>query len=314
MNRKGRWAGAAAVCLLTAMPVTAVEMGGFDIYVDSGEDWSYPDDWDGSTGGTGNGTDSVTTGGAGNGTGSVTTGGTGNGTGSVTTDGTGNAGDSVTAGSTGNSGNASAGGGTGSSGNTSAAVSTGDAGNSSSSGSTGNSGSTASAGGGFSAGEGGSSGSMATAGGGTSSAGTTAASTPTPLPSLSPTEMPSPTVTLKVSASPAPSVSVPQAEGQDRLVPSYYEEDWKENYGRKEYPVSFACLPLEESGAPALWVRSDGCVQLLSFRVNGVECSWHWEGNFAVPETEKGKDSVEMEVTALTEGGNLVYWSGESGG
>lgn len=73
----------------------------------------------------------------------------------------------------------------------------------------------------------------------------------------------------------------------------------------------------EKSQTPRIRIISEGSVQILSLRVNGAECSWHWKGDWVVPDeesravkNEKGRKNNysgnTLELLAVSQGGKLI--------
>lgn len=53
---------------------------------------------------------------------------------------------------------------------------------------------------------------------------------------------------------------------------------------------------------------SQGSVQILSFRLNGTECPWHWEEDCIIPDMEDNKVE-EIELLAISQGGKLIKFT-----
>jgi hypothetical protein len=67
----------------------------------------------------------------------------------------------------------------------------------------------------------------------------------------------------------------------------------------------------ERDFIPKILVKSDYEIYVLSYRVNGIEVLWHWEGNWLIPE-DAGLGEGENEVTLLLLEDGRRLWEMES--
>ena len=76
----------------------------------------------------------------------------------------------------------------------------------------------------------------------------------------------------------------------------------------KDESVKFYCTQnTDSSHTPQIQIISKGSVQILSFRINGTECPWHWEGDWIIPDTEDENVKVkEIELLVISQGGKLI--------
>lgn len=129
-----------------------------------------------------------------------------------------------------------------------------------------------------------------------------------------PASVPVPTVTPQPTATPAPVPSptptpVPTSTLTPELPYVYYRKQLPPQPQVKDEEVEFLCTLAEASGYPEITVRSEGSVQILSFRINGTEVPWHWENDRMILETEREdaenwKENPEIEILFLPQGGS----------
>lgn len=75
----------------------------------------------------------------------------------------------------------------------------------------------------------------------------------------------------------------------------------------KDESVEFKCTQNpDNSHIPQVQIISKGSVQVLSFRLNGTECPWHWEGDWIVPEVAIDGDTNKIELLVVSQGGKLI--------
>lgn len=120
--------------------------------------------------------------------------------------------------------------------------------------------------------------------------------TPTPAPTATPT--PGPTMVLTPTSTPIPSPFVEQT------LFTYYKKQESVSPDFKDYPVKFTYGEKNEKESnTVIEVESEGSVQILSLRVDGKECPWHWHGKQII--LQVGADKGKIEILTFIRGGKL---------
>lgn len=93
---------------------------------------------------------------------------------------------------------------------------------------------------------------------------------------------------------------------------TYFNRDYKSS-GR-QYSANCEVRFLTEKEPDAgdrveIKVESEEAVQILSIRLNGKECSWHWEGDILAVEADRRAEGNRLELLAVTEDGSLVSFA-----
>lgn len=133
-------------------------------------------------------------------------------------------------------------------------------------------------------------------------------STPTPIstatlvPALTPTKKP------ELVQSPTP-VSTPTA-GASEQVKKKKKNDAsqirKKSQWSQDERIEFKT---QIKKYPEIHIISQGSVQVLSLRLNKMECPWHWEGDRICLERGGEKDENTVELLVISQGGKLVKMS-----
>ena len=147
--------------------------------------------------------------------------------------------------------------------------------------------------------------------------------TSTPVPTPKPTKHPKPTKTPKSTQTPTPKSSKKKNKKKQNKAKKTEKDNTntdnskvlqnKEDQGDtaeythvKDESVKFYCTQnTDSSHTPQIQIISQGSVQILSFRINGTECPWHWEGDRIIPEIDD-KNVKEIEVLVISQGGKLI--------
>ena len=75
----------------------------------------------------------------------------------------------------------------------------------------------------------------------------------------------------------------------------------------KDEPVTFQCTQNPDNPhTPQIQIISQGSVQILSVRLNGIECLWHWEENCIIPDTVISDNTNKIELLVISQGGKLI--------
>lgn len=120
--------------------------------------------------------------------------------------------------------------------------------------------------------------------------------TPTPSVMPTPSATPTPSVTLSPTPSPKPySTSAAEEPFQ------YYRRNVK-NRNKMEVKVTELKFPVSAKVKRAeIRVRAKGWVQVLSLRVNNKEADWRWEKDVLVIEQEEIPEDSEIKILIVTE-------------
>lgn len=74
----------------------------------------------------------------------------------------------------------------------------------------------------------------------------------------------------------------------------------------KDEPVEFHYKQNPDKPCtPQIQIISQGSVQILSFRLDGTECPWHWEEDWIIADIEDN-NVEEIELLAISQGGKLI--------
>lgn len=122
----------------------------------------------------------------------------------------------------------------------------------------------------------------------------------TPVPSPEPTPTSSPTVTPKYEQ---------KIENNTRKVLKYYNNnnDFRGEQKTEKCRVDFIYGEMtSEETVPEIEVVSKGALSILSFRLNGKECPWHWEENRIVAERKPENEENKIELTAVLDGKDVI--------
>lgn len=136
-----------------------------------------------------------------------------------------------------------------------------------------------------------------------------------PTPTLSPTSSPTPEPTLLSSPTPLPEPTltpspVPTMSPTPKLVDSLYVNKGGTYYNKYQVsaekdidlPEIFTYKEEIPKGAPAeIEIKMQGFLQILSLRLNGRECPWHWKKQKLVLDAEMDKDTNKIELIAFSE-------------
>lgn len=140
----------------------------------------------------------------------------------------------------------------------------------------------------------------------------TVTNTPKPRISFTPKPTFSPKPTKKLTATPkAPHKTKDQEADKQKLALSYYQTDERiasssETQKKKENcPVFHAEIHEDRI---SIHIRGNDPVQILSFRLNGKECNWCWQGKVLQAEVPKGtgKD-LKAEILVYVRSGKLYH-------
>lgn len=130
--------------------------------------------------------------------------------------------------------------------------------------------------------------------------------TPTPELALSPTPKPVLSATPVPTPSPAITPENTQELEEDKLKSFLYYNNHNILEGRKEaknYKVDFHHKKnIAEGEILQIEIRSECVLSVLSLRLNGKECPWHWEGNRIVLESKIKKGNNKIELLAALDG------------
>lgn len=147
--------------------------------------------------------------------------------------------------------------------------------------------------------------------------------TSTPVPTPKPTKNPKPTKTPKSTQTRTPKSLKKKNKKKQNKAKKTEKENTKtdnskvlqnrEDQGNtaeythvKDKAVKFYCTQnTDSSHTPQIQIISQGSVQILSFRLDGTECPWHWEGDRIIPETED-ENVKEIDVLVISQGGKLI--------
>lgn len=134
----------------------------------------------------------------------------------------------------------------------------------------------------------------------------TAIPTPTviPTPSVTPTPSITPTLTVtptpRVTPSPTPSPNTYSTSAAEEAF-RYYRRNVK-NRNKMEVKVTELKFPVSAKVKRAeIRVRAKGWVQVLSLRVNNKEADWRWEKDVLVIEQEEIPEDSEIKILLATE-------------
>jgi hypothetical protein len=126
-------------------------------------------------------------------------------------------------------------------------------------------------------------------------------STPSPIPSVTPVISEKPTISVTPTQHPAPFPSIsPTPKPTPTAVPSptpTISALFRNN------PVTL--IHNEETtqdGFPGIKIQSQSAFQILSVRLNGEECFWHWEEDILVVERtpdKKNENMLQMTIRLL---------------
>lgn len=146
--------------------------------------------------------------------------------------------------------------------------------------------------------------------------------TSTPMPTPQPTKNPKPTKTPKPTQTPTPKPSKKKnkkKQNKVKKIENKSTDNFKElqntdaqldtvKYAHaKDEPVTFQCTQNpDNSHIPQIQILSQGSVQILSVCLNGTECPWHWEEDKVVSDTEADGDQNKIELLAVSQGGKLI--------
>ncbi len=137
-------------------------------------------------------------------------------------------------------------------------------------------------------------------------------SSPTPAPTRKPKKTKTPTSTPKVSNNPGIS---PGSKKQQKLALSYYETNEKaassseadKNTADEKLPEFF--MEIQDSHIQ-LTIKQNASMtplQILSFRINGKECTWHWQGEKLTAEIPKDISSIKKAEFLLSMCSGKLY-------
>lgn len=130
---------------------------------------------------------------------------------------------------------------------------------------------------------------------------------PDPTPSASPTPCASPTPEATVTPIPTP-MNTPPAEEPFQ----YYRKKKKSSERAEESVTEFIFKAPSGVKRAEIRVRAKGWIRILSLRLNGKEVPWHWEKESLVLEEEKIPKASEIQIM-LTAEGEVFADSFESG-
>lgn len=123
--------------------------------------------------------------------------------------------------------------------------------------------------------------------------------TPTSVPAL--TKAPDIPETLLFTATPEPLPTVTPAPGL-----SFYRRHSDEGSERTQLSVYYHKETAEACEKPQFLITGKGTIHILSVRINGAECPWHWKENLVVIDTAAGKATNCVELLALYEAGEEI--------
>lgn len=135
-------------------------------------------------------------------------------------------------------------------------------------------------------------------------------STITPIPSQ--TSKPSQTPKPSQTSDPFPSLS--QTIDSNTIKSHFFKHFlFEQSTPQKtqhlpDVPVDFLHQEqIQEGDCPSITLCSEGSVQILSFRINDREGSWHWKENSIIADTPIGKGEYQIQLLVLTQGGKTAY-------
>ena len=145
-------------------------------------------------------------------------------------------------------------------------------------------------------------------------------STSTPIPTPKPAKHQKPTKTPKPTRIPTPkSVKKNKRTQNSTKKESKNAGDFKNSKNEdvqvytgkyahtKNEPVEFQCIQTpDNSHTPQIKIVSQGSVQILSVRFNGMECPWYWEEDKIILDIKKDAKINKIELLVISQGGRLI--------
>lgn len=133
--------------------------------------------------------------------------------------------------------------------------------------------------------------------------------TSTPIPRSE--ENPKPTKTPKSTQTPTPE-PIKKKNKKKRKKADKSDQVSSAGYAyAKDEPIEFQYIQNPDNPSILqIQIISRGSVQILSFRLGGTECPWHWEGDCLVSDMEAA-DVSEIELLVISQGGKLTKYDKE---
>ena len=152
----------------------------------------------------------------------------------------------------------------------------------------------------------------------------TMTSTPKPTQTPKPTKTPRQTKTPKPTRPPTPeTVKKKNKKKQNKINKTEKNNKNTDNSGEsqggenqpdivkyihaKDESVEFQCTQNPDNfHIPQIQIISKGSVQVLSFRLNGIECPWHWKEDRVVSDIAVNHNVGKIELLVISQGGKLI--------